>query len=74
MSKHFRIILDSLLAVFRNPVKFWRKITSSKPKRVSNGGPIWLYREQVLDILFSNILGSIGSIRVNSFNRLVNSG
>ena len=73
MSKHFRIILESLLAMFWNPMEIWRKLTGGKPKRVSDGGPIWLYGEQVLDILFSNILGSIGSIRVNSFNRLVNS-
>ena len=74
MTQNVRIVLHILLTVLKNPVKLWRKITSSKPKGVSNGSTIWLYGKQVLNRLFFNILWSIGSIRVNSFNRLGNTG
>ena len=72
MSQNVRIVLHILLTMLRNPVKLWRKISSSKPKGVSNGSPILLYGKQVLNRLFFNILWSIGIIRVNSFNRLGN--
>ena len=74
MTQDVRIVLHILLTVLRDPMKLWGKIASSKPKRVSNRSPIWLNRKQVLNKLFFNILWSIRSLGINSFNRLGNTG
>ena len=36
MTQNVRIVLYILLTMLRDPMKLWRKIASSKPKRISN--------------------------------------
>ena len=40
MTQNVRIVFHILLTIVRDPMKLWGKIASSKPKGVSNGGPI----------------------------------
>ena len=39
MTQNVKIVLHILLTMLRDPMKFWGKIASSKPKEVSNGIP-----------------------------------
>ena len=39
MMQNVIIVLHILLIVLRDPMKFWGKIASGKPKGVSNGSP-----------------------------------
>ena len=74
MMQNVRIVLHILLTVLSDPMKFWRKITSHKPKGISNGSPSWLNRKQVLNKSFFNILWGIRSPEIKSFNTLGNIG
>ena len=39
MTQNVRIVLHILFTVLNDPMKFWRKIASHKPKGISNGSP-----------------------------------
>ena len=54
MTQDVRIVLYILLVMLRNPVKLWRKIANSKPKRISDWRPVWLNGKQVLGIHFTS--------------------
>ena len=55
-------------------MKHWREIAFSKFKRIRNGDSVGFNIEQVLEVLFFDVLRVIGIFGKSSFNRLVNRG